>query len=187
MQRKKQSLKFQNPNLSSETNLPLNACGPACITHAPHQAPNYLCLASGVMVPTHRGAGLASLLLLTLACNAVMWCSATGIGALLNDEIEGVRHPAYPSDCLPRQVTRPCVTFEVPAPGYGGKCLCPGYGPAKKSFSLIVDTMSFPGLQPTPRTLIVANQSLPGPAIVVNQGDWLEVTVTNAMTVSRLP
>ena len=89
-------------------------------------------------------------------------------------------HPAYAADCLPGQVTRPCVSFEPSNAKDGKSCLCPGYG-NKKEFSLVVSNLEWKGLQPTPRILIVANGTLPGPAIVVNQGDWLSVKVTNAM------
>ena len=40
-----------------------------------------------------------------------------------------------------------------------------------------------PGLTSTPRQLIAANGSVPGPALVVDQGDWVIIDVTNALTV----
>ena len=55
-------------------------------------------------------------------------------------------------------------------------------GPVKH-FSLTLGYMNITGLLAEPRTLIAANGSVPGPAIVVRQGDWVVVAVTNGLHV----
>ena len=89
--------------------------------------------------------------------------------------------------CPPGATARPCAYME-PAlmPGTLG-CFCPGAGPVK-TFSLTIQGMLvYPpsytggGSKPTVKALVVANGSWPGPPIIADEGDWLVITVTNAL------
>lgn len=70
---------------------------------------------------------------------------------------------AYPADCRSGATTRACTAFEEPP------CLCPGKGTVKR-FSLTIQYVNITGLLSTPRRLISANGTVPGPAITANQG-----------------
>lgn len=63
-----------------------------------------------------------------------------------------------------------------------GLCPCPGAG-AVARFALVVTYVVVPGLTGANRTLTGVNGSVPGPAIVVDEGAWVVVDVTNALDV----
>ena len=62
-----------------------------------------------------------------------------------------------------------------------GLCYCPGAG-VVKYFHLTIDTMLVtpPGLT-IPKSMITVNGTWPGAAIVVDEGDWVVVTVKNLL------
>ena len=63
-----------------------------------------------------------------------------------------------------------------------GLCLCPGVGP-RREFVLNITYVTIPGLTGTPRRLIGVNGSVPGPAVVATEGEWLVITVYNSLDV----
>ena len=89
--------------------------------------------------------------------------------------------PAYAADCLPGATTRGCTAFELPR-AVNGTCPCPGAG-TLAAFTLTVGYVYVPGLGNATRRLVGANGTVPGPAIVVDEGDWVVVDVTNALDV----
>lgn len=91
---------------------------------------------------------------------------------------------ANPTDCARGQTSRPCTLSETLTPaGPDTVCLCPGVGPTKR-FSFMVDYLRTPSLLPGVVKLGVAvNGAIPGPTLVVDENDWVEVTVTSMLPV----
>ena len=87
-------------------------------------------------------------------------------------------------------LSRACTAFEAwsgVAPPRA-RCPCPGRSALAptKTFSLNVSslTVNNPALAAgSTKTLVAANGTVPGPALVVDEGDWVEVTVVNALNV----
>ena len=91
--------------------------------------------------------------------------------------------------CNSGQTMRPCTIIEQ-ASGWGNRTSCPcpyldggGGGPGPvKYFSLTISHLILPSrIANFSKTHVVANGQIPGPTIDVNEGDWVEVSVTNAM------
>ena len=92
-------------------------------------------------------------------------------------------HSPLSPDCPAGASNRRCTAFEQSEFLRRGKCACPGYGP-RASFSLSVGYVTIAGLlADSPRVLIGVNGSVPGPALIVNEGDWVSVKVTNLLDV----
>ena len=93
------------------------------------------------------------------------------------------------SACANGEAWRPCTAMERTA-GSGARTSCPcpyldgvrgGPGPVRR-FSLQVQHLELPTLAPhVNKTHVTANGTIPGPPIVVNEGDWLIIDVTNKM------
>jgi hypothetical protein len=94
------------------------------------------------------------------------------------------------SACSAGQAQRPCTAMERITGGRTSSSTCPcpyidgiqgGPGPVRR-FTLVVQNTVIPSLIPgLSKIHITANGSIPGPAIVVNAGDWLEITVVNRL------
>ena len=93
--------------------------------------------------------------------------------------------------CAAGQRQRPCTEMELI--GGGGRpasstCPCPyidgvtgGPGPVRR-FALEVRDVLLPSLVPGLNKIhVTANGSIPGPPIVVDEGDWVTISVTNRM------
>ena len=118
--------------------------------------------------------------------------------ALLLPAARADSHPIKPvttavvaaSACAQGQAQRPCTAMERASGGMTASSTCPcpyidgvtgGPGPVRR-FSLVVQHLLLPSLvDGLDKVHVTANGTIPGPAIVVDQGDWLEITVTNAM------
>lgn len=90
-----------------------------------------------------------------------------------------------PSGCGAGGTTRVCSAMEQVAVGGRtptGLCLCPGVG-ARRSYVLNITYVDIPGLleEQGPRRLTGVNGTVPGPAIVATEGEWLVVTVVNSL------
>jgi len=90
-------------------------------------------------------------------------------------------------------LSRACTAFEAwsgVAPPRA-RCPCPGRSALAptKTFSLTVSSLKVnnaalaAGGPGATKTYVCANGTVPGPAIVVDEGDWVEVTVFNALNV----
>ncbi len=94
------------------------------------------------------------------------------------------------SACSSGQAQRPCTAMERITGGRTSSSTCPcpyidgmtgGPGPVRR-FTLVVQNTVLPSLKPgLNKVHVTANGTIPGPAIVVNAGDWLEITVVNAL------
>jgi FtsP/CotA-like multicopper oxidase with cupredoxin domain len=94
------------------------------------------------------------------------------------------------SACAQGQARRPCATMERASGGLtiSSTCPCPyidgvtgGPGPVRR-FSLEVRNLVLPSLVAgLNKVHVTANGTIPGPPIIVNQGDWVEIAVTNRM------
>jgi iron transport multicopper oxidase len=80
--------------------------------------------------------------------------------------------------CAPGQLDSPCPAWEA-LQGQTA-CPCPGAGVVKR-FTLVITRDIIPNaLVPgNNRSVIRVNGTIPGPALVVNEDDWVEVTVIN--------
>ena len=65
------------------------------------------------------------------------------------------------------------------------KCFCPDVGRISYH-ALVIQYLMVEGLETTPRRLISANGSVPGPAISADLGDWIVVDVTNHLDVGTV-
>ena len=122
-----------------------------------------------------------------------LWLAALLLGAAAATENLGPSTVAVvaASACADGQAQRPCTAMEL-ASGSGrgptSTCPCPyidgvtgGPGPIRR-FSLEVRQVLLPSLVPgLNKEHVTANGTIPGPPIVVNEGDWVEVTVKNLM------
>ena len=95
------------------------------------------------------------------------------------------------SACAGGQARRPCTELELVGGGRRGHsatCPCPyidgvtgGPGPLRR-FALEVRELLLPSLVPgLTKVHVTANGTIPGPPIVVDEGDWVEVSVTNLL------
>jgi FtsP/CotA-like multicopper oxidase with cupredoxin domain len=94
------------------------------------------------------------------------------------------------SACSEGQAQRPCTAMERVSDGRTSSSTCPcpyidgvtgGPGPVRR-FTFVVQNTILPSLVPgLNKVHITVNGSIPGPAIVVNAGDWLEISVVNAL------
>ena len=91
--------------------------------------------------------------------------------------------------CNGGQTARPCILMEVVS-GWGNRTNCPcpyldggGGGPGPvKYFSMAISHLIRPSrIANFSKTHVVFNGQIPGPTIDVTEGDWVEVSVTNAM------
>ena len=82
--------------------------------------------------------------------------------------------------CASSEQKRPCTYAELGAT-WRTHCLCPGVGPTK-NFTLFVthEPLPSPLLPDTEKLWWLVNGTSPGPAIVVDEGDWVVVTVVSA-------
>lgn len=92
----------------------------------------------------------------------------------------GVNTSAF---CTDNQMYGPCPEW-VRLSG-SDTCWCPGKGPVKK-FTLVVtrDNVTNAMVPDLMRSVIRVNGTIPGPALVVDEGDWLEITVINNISIS---
>lgn len=89
--------------------------------------------------------------------------------------------------CAPGQHNRTCITHEnIGANGFRSRCICPSAGP-HRHFLLVIDNILWlnPVLAPegATKTYVAANSTVPGPPIVVDEGDWVVVRVFNHLDV----
>ena len=95
------------------------------------------------------------------------------------------------SACAGGQARRPCTELELVGGGRRGHsatCPCPyidgvtgGPGPLRR-FALEVRELLLPSLVPgLTKVHVTANGTIPGPPIVVDEGDWVEISVTNLL------
>lgn len=105
-----------------------------------------------------------------LVCGAL----AARAHAILGQTVVNISTCADPS-----RVFRPCTTFELNPES----CLCPGKGVVRKILLEIslLNVSNVIGAPSVNRTMVVVNQSYPGPTIHVTEGDWLEVTTRNLL------
>ena len=94
--------------------------------------------------------------------------------------------------CDEGEAFRPCTAMEIVGGGtrstFANTCPCPyidgvtgGPGP-RRVFSLEVRSVLLPTLVPgLSKVHVTANGTIPGPAIVVDEGDWVEIAVSNRM------
>ena len=92
--------------------------------------------------------------------------------------------------CAGGRAYRPCMQLEKHTAGYGNatQCPCPyvgdgtgGPGPVKR-YTFSVEELVLPSrIAGVQKVHITVNGQMPGPTIDVDEGDWLEVTVTNNM------
>lgn len=92
------------------------------------------------------------------------------------------------SACANGQAQRPCTTMERISGGRTSSSTCPcpyldgvtgGPGPVRR-FTLVVQHLIRPSLVAgLDKVHVTVNGTIPGPPIVVNAGDWLEISVVN--------
>jgi FtsP/CotA-like multicopper oxidase with cupredoxin domain len=108
--------------------------------------------------------------------------------------VQGFANLSSSYACAPGQAIRRCSSFEAlqggltlrPQPSLDAvlPCYCPGHGKVTRTFTLVVTkdnvtNILVPGAPP--RTVMRVNGSVPGPAIVVDEHDWVVVHVLNHM------
>ena len=92
--------------------------------------------------------------------------------------------------CAAGQAQRPCTTVERITGGRTGSSTCPcpyidgvsgGPGPVRR-YTLDIRNAVLPSLVPSLNKVhVTINGTIPGPRIVANAGEWLEITVVNSL------